>query len=195
MLEISLDRNREALLALLAREVDVEYFDHHFTGEIPAHPHLHLAIDTAAGICTSLLVDRYLAGAYRAWAVVGAFGDDLPAEAAAVARTLGLEGASLQSLRDLGEGMNYNAYGDTEEDLLIPPGDLYERVHAYPDPLDFVRNEPLVIRRLQVERLREASAVDQCTHDGRQACGCAVEIDVLDDAARIGTWPLSSMMR
>ena len=25
------------------------------------------------------------------------------------------------SLRDLGQGINYNAYGDSEADLLIPP--------------------------------------------------------------------------
>ncbi|WP_331713030.1 acetyltransferase [Variovorax sp. HW608] len=110
---------------------------------MPAHPHLQLIIDTAAGICTSLLVDRHLAGAYRAWAVVGAFGDDLPTRASALARSLGLDDASVRSLRELGEGINYNAYGGSEEDLLLPPARLYERVRPYRDPLDFIKDEPL----------------------------------------------------
>lgn len=143
VLDVSLDRNREALLGLLARGVEVEYFDHHFAGEIPVHPNLRLRIDTAAGICTSLLVDRHLAGAHRAWAVVGAFGDDLPTQASAFARGLGLDIATVQSLRELGEGMNYNAYGGSEEDLMLAPARLYERVRPYRNPLDFIKDEPL----------------------------------------------------
>ena len=35
VLDISLDRNRQALLDLLGRGVEVEYFDHHFSGPVP----------------------------------------------------------------------------------------------------------------------------------------------------------------
>ena len=137
------------------------------------------------------------AGAHRAWA-----------------SGLGLDEAAVQSLRELAEAMNYNAYGASESDLLLPPARLYERVRPYRNPFDFVEGEPLAkelaarrqvdlvsaegslhepgpadalrqgnaLRGLEVKRLCEASAIDQCTDDRRQASRCAVEIDVLDDA-------------
>ncbi|WP_427913469.1 hypothetical protein ACPWT1_00365 [Ramlibacter sp. MMS24-I3-19] len=61
VLDVSLDRNRDSLLALLARGVEIEYIDHHFAGELPVHPGLRLTIDPAGDTCTSLLVDRHLA--------------------------------------------------------------------------------------------------------------------------------------
>src|SRR5688572_4499304 len=48
VLDLSLDRNREALLALLARGAIVQYFDHHYAGDIPVHPQLTAAIHTSA---------------------------------------------------------------------------------------------------------------------------------------------------
>src|SRR6185437_6344566 len=77
VLDVSLDRNRAGLLALLDRGVHVRYFDHHHAGDIPRHPRLEAAIDVSRDACTSALVDRHLGGRFRAWAVVGAFGDDL----------------------------------------------------------------------------------------------------------------------
>ena len=71
VLDISLDKNREALVGLLARGVSVRWFDHHFAGEIPEHPLLDVHIETLPDKGTSLLVDDCLGGAYRAWAVVG----------------------------------------------------------------------------------------------------------------------------
>src|SRR5512140_890690 len=77
VLDISLDRNRDALARLLERGATVRYFDHHHAGAIPVHPRLAAVIEDAGGSCTSALVDRHLGGRFRAWAVVGAFGDDL----------------------------------------------------------------------------------------------------------------------
>ena len=78
-LDISLDKNRDALLGLLERGVRVRYFDHHYPGEIPEHPGLDSHIETLPDKGTSLLVDDYLGGRYRAWAVVGTFGDNFDA--------------------------------------------------------------------------------------------------------------------
>ncbi|MFC5499354.1 acetyltransferase [Caenimonas terrae] len=143
VLDVSLERNRTALLELLARGVRIEYFDHHFAGELPAHPLLQLHIDTAPGMCTSVLVDRQLAGAHRLWALVGAWGDNLPATAQALALAAGLQPAALDSLRVLGEAINYNAYGDCEADLLLPPAQLYQRIRPYASPLAFIAQDPL----------------------------------------------------
>jgi hypothetical protein len=143
VLDVSLARNRAALLGLLERGVRVDYFDHHFAGDPPVHPLLQLHVDTAPGTCTSAMVDAHLRGRHRPWAVVGAFGDNLPATARALADAAGLPAAALAPLQQLGEAINYNAYGDCEADLLLPPARLYERVRPYASPLDFIAQEPL----------------------------------------------------
>ena len=138
VLDISLDRNRDALVRLLAKGGHVHYFDHHFPGVIPSHPGLDVHIETISDKGTSLLVDDHLGGKFRAWAVVGTFGDNFDAAARRAARPLGLEEAQLTALRELGICMNYNGYGATIEDLHFAPDDLYRRVRPYADPLDFM---------------------------------------------------------
>src|SRR5262245_29961497 len=55
VLDVSLDVNRAGLLALLDGGVRVRYFDHHFAGDIPAHPGLDAHIDLSPDVCTSIL--------------------------------------------------------------------------------------------------------------------------------------------
>ena len=153
-LDISLHRNRAALLELLARGASIEYFDHHHAGEVPAHPRLALHLDMAPGVCTSVLVDRHLGGAHRAWAVVGSFGDNLPETAAALARDCGLDVQAADTLRVLGEAINYNAYGDSESDLLVPPARLAALMRPHADPLAFAATEPVA------RQLAEGQAAD-----------------------------------
>lgn len=144
VLDVSLDRNREALQSLLQCGMQVDYFDHHYAGEIPADAGLHAHIDTAAQVCTSMLVDRHLGGAQRVWAVVGAFGDNLGDAALQLAQSIGLSAACIAALQDLGENLNYNAYGESEADLFAHPAALYECLHRYADPLQFIAREPLL---------------------------------------------------
>ncbi|MCB1829773.1 MAG: acetyltransferase, partial [Gammaproteobacteria bacterium] len=40
VLDISLDKNREALVRLLAQGARLSYYDHHYAGEIPIHSRL-----------------------------------------------------------------------------------------------------------------------------------------------------------
>ena len=141
VLDISLDRNRQALLDLLGRGVEVEYFDHHFSGPIPQHPGLRAHIDPAPGVCTSVLVDGHLQGRYRPWAVVGAFGDNLDGTARSLAQSCALTRQQADRLCELGKAINYNAYGETESDLLLPPASLYQAIQRYASPLDFIAGE------------------------------------------------------
>ena len=138
VLDVSLDANRRALVALLDRGVEVRYFDHHFAGDLPASKHLDAHIDTSAETCTSLIVDRYLNGARRAWALVGAYGDALPRAARACAASLALHDDELAQLRELGENLAYNAYADSEKDAIVRPADLYRALAPYADPLRFI---------------------------------------------------------
>jgi len=143
VLDVSLDRNRAALLRLLAAGVTVRYFDHHFAGEIPSHPALEAHIATQGGTCTSILVDDHLAGRFRAWAVVAAFGDNLGDAARQLAQPLGLGDAQLEALGELGDSINYNAYGETIADLRVAPAELYRLMKPYADPLQFLAREPV----------------------------------------------------
>jgi hypothetical protein len=77
------------------------------------------------------------------WAVVAAYGDNLQGPAQRAAAGLDLEDADLERLRELGECINYNAYGDSVDDLHYHPADLFEIVSRYHDPRDFVEGEPV----------------------------------------------------
>lgn len=149
--DISLDRNRAPLLGLLERGVRVRWFDHHAAGPLPDHPNLAATIDTAGDTCTSLLVDRALGGAQRAWAIVGAYGDNLTRAADVLADGLGLDSEAGAALRRFGEAMNYNAYGD-EGDVRIAPAALYAVLARHADPLAAAR-EPVAA---ELVALREA---------------------------------------
>ncbi|AOL05547.1 MULTISPECIES: acetyltransferase [Burkholderia] len=159
VLDVSLDANREALDALLAQGVDVDYFDHHVPGDVPDHPHLHAHIDTAPDTCTSVIVDRYLAGRQRLWAVVGAYGDNLACVAGTLAAACGLTDADVRRLQALGESVNYNGYGDCPEDFFIAPLAVYRTVRQYGDPLDFARS-PLA-QRLDTNRRRDIARAER----------------------------------
>ena len=161
VLDISLAENRDALLSLLRAGARCIYFDHHFPGDIPVHPGLEAHIRAAPGVCTSLLVDAYLGGRFRAWAVVAAFGDNLPQEAALAAAPLQITADELASLRELGECLNYNAYGNTPQDLHFHPAELYRRLQPYADPLQFIAHDPALktLREGLREDLVHAAAV------------------------------------
>ncbi|MBN3821604.1 acetyltransferase, partial [Paraburkholderia sp. Se-20369] len=79
VLDVSHDQNRDACARLLRDGVTVRYFDHHFAGALPGDARFDAYIDTAADVCTSALVNRYLGGRHVRWAIVAAFGDELPA--------------------------------------------------------------------------------------------------------------------
>ncbi len=141
-LDIAVARNREPLERLLAAGVKVRWFDHHNSGELPSHPNFEPHIDLAADICTSLIVDCFLGGTQRPWAVVAAFGDNMPDSARQAAAPLGLDATGLDQLRELGECINYNAYGDSVADLHVSPAELYRQLYAYREPFAFIHAAP-----------------------------------------------------
>ena len=138
VLDISLDKNRDALEALLIQDVKIDYFDHHFAGEIPESTNLTTHIDTSADTCTSLIVNHYLNSTHLLWAIAGAFGDNMHQAAHDTAKPLGLAAQQLHDLQHLGECINYNGYGLTLDDLHFAPDDLYRQLHPYADPFAFI---------------------------------------------------------
>jgi len=142
VLDVSLDRNRDDLLRLLGAGASIRYFDHHHAGALPQHPNFDMHIEEAADVCTSTLVDRYLAGRYRAWAIVAAFGDNLPEVGTALARAAGVDPSAMATLERLGIILNYNAYGNSISDLCFDPEHLAQQMLPYADPIEFVRHSP-----------------------------------------------------
>ena len=133
VLDVSFHANRESVLRLLAAGARVRYFDHHHAGDLPRHERLEAHIDLSPSTCTSAIVNDYLSSRHRAWAAVGAFGDNLPAT-----------GKRLQDsaeLERLGVLLNYNSYGEAEDDLFFAPAELHKRLAAYADPLDFIHDD------------------------------------------------------
>lgn len=148
VLDVSLDKNRNALQKLLEKGVRIFYIDHHFPGEIPMHSGLTARIDTNANVCTSLLMDAYLGQRFTAWAVTGAFGDNLEAAAYQAAQSLNLSARELLQLKQLGICVNYNAYGSCVTDLYFPPDALFRYLNGYASPFDFMTDQAEVYQQL-----------------------------------------------
>lgn len=142
MLDISLDCNAAPLARILDAGGRVAYYDHHSAHRAFAHTRLELFWDESLDVCTSILVDRQLGGRYRPWAAVAAFGDNLADAGNALAAAAGLSEVQAAQLEQLGLALNYNAYGEHIADLHIAPDALYRAVHAYADPLEFMRRSP-----------------------------------------------------
>jgi len=170
VLDVALGKNRQGLDRVLAAGAEVLYFDHHNPGEVPQHPRLTAFIDTSAETCTSLLVNRYLQGRHLIWAVAAAFGDNLHEAARRAAAPLGLLADQLDQLRELGECLNYNAYGESVEDLFFHPAELYRLLHRHADPFAFIREEP-AFRTLQAGYAEDMERATATSPQFEQAAG------------------------
>lgn len=149
VLDISLDKNREDLQRLLDSGAEVFYCDHHYAGDIPDNPALETLINPAPEVCTSLLINGRLKGARAAWAVVGAFGDNLRESARRAAAPLGIDDALLERYENLGIYINYNGYGSQLEDLHFTPDELYRLLLPHHDPRGFMEDGREHFQRLE----------------------------------------------
>ncbi|MFV0478135.1 MAG: DHH family phosphoesterase [Parahaliea sp.] len=183
VLDISFDKNREAVDKVLAVGASVFYCDHHFAGDIPGHPRLQTLINTTSEVCTSLLINQYLKGAFTAWAVVGTFGDNLRESARRIARPLVLSEAQLIQLENLGIYINYNGYGSTLEDLHFTPQTLYQLISIYADPFDFIDDGREYFEQLEVGYHQD------------MALAAAVEAEYQDSAAAVFLLPDAAWAR
>jgi hypothetical protein len=149
ILDVSMDKNQQGLAAILAADANCLYVDHHFAGDIPTHQKLHAIINTAADVCTSILVNNFLNGQFVEWAIVGAFGDNLNNSAEVLAKPLGLTKAQLELLKNLGIYINYNGYGASLDDLHFTPEQLFRLVNSYSSPFDFIESDSVNFEKLE----------------------------------------------
>ena len=160
-LDISMDKNKEDLVRILEFGARVFYADPHFAGGIPDSELLDAHINEAPDICTSILVNNYLNGAFAEWAVVGAFGDNLKKSAQGLAKNLDISGEQLQKLENLGIYINYNGYGSNLDDLHFRPEDLYRLVSVYANPLDFISDSREQFEKLENGYRQDMAAAQQ----------------------------------
>lgn len=149
VLDISFEKNRDAVESLLEVGAQIDYVDHHKTGELIRHENLQCDIDLKPTVCTSLLVDRRLNGKYRAWAITAAFGDNLIDVAETLGKKSGFSEKELNTLKELGTLINYNGYGEIESDLFFKPADLFKLLAGYESPFDFIKEKPEVLSKLR----------------------------------------------
>lgn len=141
ILDVSLDKNRDALIGVLDTGADVTYMDHHFPGDIPEHKNFTAHIDTASETCTGLIANGVLNGLHLPWAVVAAFGDNLLSTARDAAKPLNLTEPQIEQLLNLGTLLNYNGYGSALSDLYFPPAELYKRIQPHVSPFTFIEDD------------------------------------------------------
>lgn len=170
VLDVSLDKNRQGLQLALDSGATVEYMDHHFAGEIPDHESLDATINTAPDVCTAMLANEKLRGAFAEWAVVGAFGDNLRKSALRLGQPLGLSEKRIEVLENLGIYINYNAYGASVADLHFPPDKLYAKLSVHRTPSLFLNDDPATFEQLEqgyrgdMKKAEQAPAVFEKPH-------------------------------
>jgi single-stranded DNA-specific DHH superfamily exonuclease len=163
VLDVSLDTNREDLQRVLDAGAEVFYVDHHFAGAVPSSSGLKSLLNEAADVCTSLLINHYLRGAYAQWALVGTFGDNLKKTARGLAKNLDISADQLGLLECLGRYMNYNGYGSDVSELHFHPSALYTAASAYDSPLHFIADATETFEQLEAgyhEDLTAAQAIE-----------------------------------
>jgi len=155
VLDISMEKNINALKHALSVGANVTYFDHHRSGEIPQEPNLEAHIDLDPNTCTSLLVDQKLNQRFHVWAITAAYGDNLIKHADELAGKAGFSKEQSSQLNEFGTLINYNGYGAEVYDLHYHPEELYKALLEYCSPFDAIAdmNSPFY-------RLRDAYEQD-----------------------------------
>jgi hypothetical protein len=149
VLDVSLDKNRDALTRLLNKRVHIHYVDHHFAGEIPQSALLTTNINTTANVCTSLLVNQELSNRYIEWAITGCYGDNLLKTADALGKKTQLSEENRTIYKTLGTYLNYNGYGASLDDLHFHPGALFKTASRYHTPQDFIQGDVENFQKLE----------------------------------------------
>ncbi len=163
-LDISFDKNRGGVQAAIDAGARVFYADHHFAGELVESELLEVHINTDADTCTSLIINEHLSDKFYAWAIAGAYGDNLFNSAEALADRFNVRENDREVLKELGICLNYNGYGFTVDDLVYHPADLFKLVQPYENPLDFIATDDykklLTAYHQDIEKTHQLSALD-----------------------------------
>ncbi len=151
--DIAVEKNFPELEKLLTNGCSIRWFDHHVSDPLPRHDHLTCHIDTSPLVNTSFLVSQYLARP-SSWAIVGLCGDNILKTAEGLAKDLDLSGSDYSRLYEAGELLNYNAYGESTDDLHIHPAELLAGMAPYENAFDYLHDTSAV------DQLRDGMKTD-----------------------------------
>lgn len=182
VLDVSMRSNADDLRRILKTGAEVFYVDHHNAGDIPDVDNLNAVIDTSPEMCTAILVDDILGGAYRAWAVTAAFGDNFPALAKARAQGMDLP---LETLERLGVLINYNGYGASIEDLHFNPAELYEALRDFDTPMEFLASKPEIFQKLELGYESDMAAAKSAEIISETPSGIILELEDTASSRRV----------
>ncbi len=166
VLDISMEKNKASLEAILAVGAQVFYFDHHKSGDIPQNMNLKAHINLDANTCTALIVDELLNGRFHLWAITAAYGDNLLAKADELADRAGLNREQKEQLKELGTLINYNGYGAELADLHFDPAQLFKHLLAYNDPFAVIADQhsPYPILKSAYQSDMDRAIATQASH-------------------------------
>ena len=180
VLDISMEKNTDALLSHLAEGAEVLYADHHRAGEIPSHDNLQAMIDLDANTCTALIVDQYLEGKKHLWAIAATYGDNLIAKGDELSVEAGLTAEQAELLKELGTLVNYNGYGESLQDLHYDPAQLFESLLKYDSPFDCIEDPNSAYAKLKTAYSADHNKAQFANVIAEQSNLLAIE---LEDAA------------
>jgi len=133
--DISLLSNKDYVDTILNNGNTIRWFDHHEPGETELGENFEIFVDADPNCCTNILVDKYVDGLYRPWTICGAYGDNLHEQAQKLNPNFSKE--NLLKLKEIGETLNYNGYGNEESDLTVHPKDVYLDIKDYESPFQY----------------------------------------------------------
>ncbi len=135
VLDISAEKNIDALQSLLSKGAAVFYADHHRAPPLPEIGALEAHIDLDPNTCTALIINDLLKGEFVLWAIAAAYGDNMIASADALVAEHGVSTEDALFLKDLGILVNYNGYGAALDDLHFDPAVLFKQLVQFKSPL------------------------------------------------------------
>ena len=133
--DVSMLSNSEYLTKILNNNNQIRWYDHHEPGDIPELRELSVNIDTDPNTCTSVIVDKCIGGVMRPWTICAAYGDNLHETAQQLNQCFSDD--EMNRLREVGEVLNYNGYGQSEEDLTVHPREVYLDMRQWENPFDY----------------------------------------------------------
>ena len=133
--DISLLSNKDYVDKILSNGNTIRWFDHHEPGDIELGENFEIFVNADPNCCTNILVDKFLEGLYRPWTICGAYGDNLHEQAEKLNPNFSSE--NMRKLKEIGETLNYNGYGNKESDLTVHPKDVYLDIKNYESPFQY----------------------------------------------------------
>lgn len=148
-LDIGIDKNFKEVKLFLDQGVKIFFADHHKYEKVPEHKNFENQIFTKSIMCTSKIIANYINKEESIWAVPGIFGDNLYELGLEECKKNNLNSEESLLLKELGELVNYNSYGENIADLNYHPIDVFDELMLYDSPLDLVKEKNSIFFKLK----------------------------------------------